>query len=95
MIKELELIFEGRGDVKGAIFTQIAKSNTAYMYKVTALGTKPYYEVFIKRIVNLFDYANKITLEDKKVSYPTTKQFGITAWCYRNKEKADIKFGLL
>lgn len=55
-MKELEKVFIGRGEVKGFYFEQVAKSDKAYLYKVTcAEGTRPYYEIFERRINTQFN----------------------------------------
>ena len=36
MLQELETTIVGTGEVQGFVFTQISKSDTAYMYEVQA-----------------------------------------------------------
>ena len=68
-MRELQEQFIGKGEVKGFIFTQIKKSEYAYVYEVDN-GTRKYYEVFFRK-------------ENKQfycVSYPSSKAFGLWAW---------------
>jgi hypothetical protein len=80
-MKQLEKQFIGRGQVKGFIFTQIKKSEKAYIYKVDT-GTSTHYEVFRHRENTQYNC----------VSYPSNKQFGITAWSCSNLDKAIERF---
>lgn len=68
-MKELEENFIGRGEVKGFIFTQIKKSDYAYVYKVDN-GYSVTYEVFFRKENTQFNC----------ISYPSSKAFGIWAW---------------
>lgn len=78
-IKELELEFEGKGEVKGYHFKQIKKSDKAYIYEVTNLEFQTtHYEVFRRRENRL--YGN--------VTYPKTNVFGKYAWTLLTLDKA-------
>ncbi len=68
-IKKLKTDFVGKGRVKGFHFTQLSKTNSAYLYLVNT-GESIYYEVFIRAINKRYGC----------VSYPTSKAFGIWAW---------------
>ena len=68
-MKELEENFIGRGEVRGFIFTQIKKSEYAYVYKVDN-GFSVNYEVFFRKENTQFNC----------ISYPSSKAFGIWAW---------------
>lgn len=83
-LKELSIDFEGKGEVRGYYFKQLFKSDTAYMY-IKQQGGSVSYEVF-KRIVNR---------QFKCISYPSSKQFGLTAWDYADYNKALKKFNEL
>lgn len=79
MIKELEKVFIGRGEVKDFYFEQVAKSDKAYIYRVTCVeGARPYYEIFRKKINTQFD----------NISYPKSKAFGRWAWTTYDEDKA-------
>jgi hypothetical protein len=79
-MKELQKTFSGKGEVKGFKFTQIKATNNGYLYEVDVDGDL-HYETF-KRVENSrFDC----------VSYPTSKAFGIWAWSFTSKEKAQNK----
>lgn len=80
-MKELEREFVGKGQVKGFIFTQLKKSEYAYLYRVN-LENSHHFEVF-KR---------KVNTQYNCVSYPSDKAFGIWAWTYKNIDKALDKF---
>ena len=72
-MKELEKSFKGKGEVKGFMFTQIKKTEHAYIYKVDYYGGT-HYEVFERKENERWDC----------ISYPKSKSFGVWAWTYRN-----------
>lgn len=76
-MRQLELSFTGRGQVKGFKFTQIKKTQFGYIYKVEHLG-RVWYEVF----------RHKENTRYNVVSYPSNKAFGIWAWTTPDKETA-------
>jgi hypothetical protein len=80
-MKELEPFFIGKADMKGFVFKLLYKSNKAYIYEVT-LDKDVHYEVFKRKINTRYN----------NVSYPSSQMFGIWAWCYTQKEKAEEKF---
>lgn len=80
-MKDLPIKFTGKGEVRGYEFTQIHKTDKAFMYEVDGSGTT-YWEVF-KKVVN--KRFNTIT-------YPSSKGFGIYAWTYSNLEQATKKY---
>ena len=78
-MKELEENFIGKGEVKGFIFTQIKKSEYAYIYSVNN-GFSVSYEVFFRK-------------ENKQyncISYPSSKAFGFWAWSATKNTYLDI-----
>jgi hypothetical protein len=81
-IKQLPLEFSGRGEVKSYSYKQIKRSNLCYIYEVLAENGQTWYEVFKAKINPL--YGN--------ISYPSSKQFGLSAWSARNLEKALMRF---
>jgi len=83
-MKQLQEEFIGRGEVKGFIFTQIKKSDVAYIYKVDCDGCE-HYEVFKHKENKQFDC----------ISYPKTSSFGLWAWTYKEIELALEKYDLL
>jgi hypothetical protein len=83
-MKELQIEFIGRGEVKGFNFTQIKKSDKAYIYKVDCNGFE-HYEVFKHRENKHFNC----------ISYPKTASFGLWAWTYKDLILAIDKFDLL
>jgi len=76
--------FVGRGEVKGFKFTQLIKTNKAFLYKVDS-GNSIYFEVF----------KMKLNKRCENISYPTSKAFGIWAWTYMTLELAIDKFNKL
>lgn len=76
-IKELPEDFIGRGDVKGFKFTQLKKTDLAYLYQVQNSGPA-YYEIFKRRINTQF----------LSVSYPGKESFGVWAWTTCDLQKA-------
>ena len=83
-MKELQTEFTGRGEVKGFIFTQIKKSDKAYIYKVDCDGCL-HYEVF----------KHKENKQFECISYPKTASFGLWAWTYKDLDLAIEKYNLL
>jgi hypothetical protein len=82
LIKELPLEFQGRGEVKCYCFKQNKRSNLCYIYEVLAPNGQVWYEVFRAKINPLYD----------NISYPSSKQFGLTAWTCKTREKAEVRF---
>ena len=95
MIQELELQFDGTGEVKDFVFTQVYKSDKAYIYEVNT-GTK-HYEVFKRKHSPIcLDFDNRIySTTEFKETYPKSKDFGIWAWTYKNLDNALEKFQIL
>lgn len=77
IMKELQLEFIGRGQVKGFIFTQKNKSDYGYIYEVNT-STSIHYEVFKRKENSQFNC----------ISYPSDKAFGFWAWCCKTYEDA-------
>ena len=75
--KELNTDFTGTGQVRGFKFTQISKTDSAYLYLINT-GDRIHYEVFRKHINRRFAC----------VSYPADKAFSIWAWTTSNLERA-------
>jgi len=82
-IKDLNINFIGKGEVKGMLFQQLLFNDKAYLYSVTDIehGTV-HYEIFEKRINTRFNC----------VSYPTSYAFGSWAWTYANLQSATRMF---
>ena len=91
---ELEKTFIGTGEAKGDVFKQLKSSKFAFVYSRNINDQTIYYEVFQKRVVALcLDFSKRLYSETEfKEIYPTAKDFGITAWCYGNLDKAMQKF---
>lgn len=84
MVKELSTYFIGKGEVKGIVFTQIQRTDYAYLYECVNNG-QIHYEVF-KR---------KINTQYMTVSYPSSKAFGLWAWTFANILDAQAKLELI
>ena len=84
MVKELSTYFVGRGEVKGIEFTQIHKTDYAYMYECVNNG-QIHYEVFKRKENKHFN----------TVSYPSSKAFGLWAWTFANILDAQAKLELI
>ena len=97
-ITELPKSIIGKGQVKGLNFEQVAASPQAYIYacmhEKQDLKENPYYEVFKRKNVPVcIDFEKRIYSETEfKETYPNAEQFGSTAWCIWNKERAFEKF---
>lgn len=84
MMKELKTTFDGKGQVKGYLFSQISRTNCAYLYEVRGNNTI-HYEVFKRRENSMYDV----------VSYPSNKAFGVWAWTTSSLERANEIFNNL
>ncbi|MES2875307.1 MAG: hypothetical protein V4708_16400 [Bacteroidota bacterium] len=84
-IKQIPLEFQGRGEVKGYSFKQVKRSDLCYIYEVSAPNGQRWYEVFRAKLNVL--YGN--------ISYPSSKQFGISAWTVKGKDRAEEMFNEL
>lgn len=89
-VKELPLVI-----VKKPItYTQIAKSETAYIYECRhekqGENENPYYEVIKRKISPVcIDFDKRIYSDTEfKETYPKAEHFGKTGWCIWNKERA-------
>ena len=85
--------FKGTGEVKGVQFTQIAKSDKAYIYERDDEGVKSY-EVFKKLASNggamMLD--GQEVIFEPKIRYPNSKAFGVWAWATASRELAFDRF---
>lgn len=77
-MRELELTFTGKGQVRGFKFTQIKKTQNGFIYKVEDFS-RVYYEVFQRRQNNRFNC----------ISYPSNKAFGLWAWTTKSIDRAN------
>ena len=85
MHHELNVEFQGRGEVSEYHFRQIKKSGTAYIYKKSDGEGNTSYEVFKRKVNRRF----------QNVTYPKSNSCGIWAWDYRDYERALIRFNEL
>lgn len=91
-IKELKKKFVGVGEVRGFVFTQLLKTDHAYLYQVECdfspdgydeIGV--HYEVFERRINTRYG----------TVSYPKSSAFGVWAYTVKDFNVAVIKMSEL
>ena len=94
-MKLLEKTFEGKGEMAGFNFNQIAWGGFAMIYEVTDNETsEKHYEVFERREQQASEAViagAKVTYEHREM-YPKSKDFGVWAWCVKDKEMAFNKF---
>jgi hypothetical protein len=87
---ELEKEFIGTGEVAGSMFTQLCASPYAYVYEITALNSKPHYEVFKRKECQESETVVRgIKVQfTAKVLYPRSNDFGEWAWSPRTLSEA-------
>lgn len=86
-MKELELEFKGRAEVKNHLFTQKHFDGSWYIYQVQNLEypeSKPHYEVFKRMEMK----ASPPFIPEDLVRYPTSINFGVTAWTVKTLDQA-------
>lgn len=85
-MKLLKKQFPGKGEVKGYMFTQVSKTDKAFLYEVSVnSGDAKHYEIFRHKINKRFG----------QESYPTANAFGIWAWTCMTLDAALEKFNQL
>jgi hypothetical protein len=96
-MKELELGFEGIGEVKGFKFAQMQSSTYAYLYEVVGDGGNVHYEIFERKNTPIcIDFEKRIYSDTEfKEVYPKAKDFGIWAFTVKNFDSALIEFNYL
>ncbi len=81
-MKELMQSFEGKGEVRGFKFRQVARTHSGYLYMVSQpYVVTPHFEVFRRRENHRFGV----------VSYPRATAFGRWAWTCLDIEAAQKK----
>ena len=83
-IKPLKTQFEGRGEVKGYLFTLLGMTDRAFLYEVSS-GSSKHFEVFKRKENSRYGC----------ISYPTSAAFGIWAWTYSDIKSAIKKYNEL
>jgi hypothetical protein len=94
-MKELELLFEGTGEVKNVTFKQLDKSDKGYFYELTDKeDNSKRWEVFHHREQKEADvvFDGVSSHYEAKVRYPKSTNFGDWAWCFTNYDLALTKF---
>lgn len=91
---ELQDAFCGRGEVSDYSFKKVGSSNTAYVYEISDANNNLHYETFKRKESKkrVFHIAGKEVTFEAKVNYPTSNDFGLTAWGFKSLERAMIKF---
>lgn len=89
MIHKLEDRIEGKGEVKGFVFTKEFENEKGYVYKVDT-GNSIHFEAFYKKSMPVcIDFEKRIYSEtEKKESYPKSNSFGAWAWSCKSFELA-------
>lgn len=90
---ELQKEFEGRRNVKGFKFTQLAFNGKAYVYLVSDNDNPEtffWYEVFKRREAQATDVVlgGVLVHYGARVLYPGDNDFGVTAKCCNTLERA-------
>ncbi|WP_291118373.1 hypothetical protein [Empedobacter sp. UBA7248] len=81
--RRLKRQFEGKGEVKGFRFTQIARNDFAVIYEKV-------YKNYIQTTYEVFEI--KVNTRFNSESYPTSKAFGIWAFDVPTMKSAIEKF---
>lgn len=69
----------GIGEVRGKLFERVKASKYVYMYRIGPdKGPGTYYEIFTRKVNKRFNTE----------TYPSSKQFGISAFTTETEEKA-------
>lgn len=91
---ELQDSFQGKGEVSDYSFKKVASNNTAYVYEISDANNNLHYETFKRKESKkrVSQIAGKEVIFEAKVNYPTSNDFGLTAWCFKSIEIAMIKF---
>jgi len=66
----------------GRTYNMVASSSKAYLYEV--VSSRPdslFYEVFMKKTANVYDFERKVTTDQLYVKYPSNEHFGKWGWC--------------
>jgi hypothetical protein len=93
-MKELELEFNGSGEVSNFVFKQLKASTCAYVYEIGDENNKQHYECFERKEQQESEtvlQGIKI-LRIAKVIYPKSNEFGKSAWCFKDFSKAQNRF---
>lgn len=93
MIKYLENEFTGTGEVKGFKFRKITTLEHVYLYEVSSSDGNVWYEYF-KRLNTpiCIDFEKRLYSDTEfKEIYPKAKDFGITAWCLTDFDRARLR----
>jgi hypothetical protein len=93
-MKELEKEFIGSGEVEGFKFRQIKTSPYGYVYEISNGDGKQHYETFERKESKKSERViqGRAIQYEARIRYPKSGDFGLWAWCYRDKEKAIQKF---
>ena len=85
--------FEGKGEVKGYLFTKIMEGEYAFLYEVRHKA-QIHYEVFKRKekSVGVWENGKATGKRRKYLAYPTSNAFGEWAWTCMSLGKAKDKF---
>lgn len=90
MIKLQEKFVSGEGGFSSdpLTYTQVARTENTAIYERSRNGKVKDYEVFRIKILPKGTQVFQTVTEDDEEKYPSTSQFGISAWSYQNKRAA-------
>jgi len=96
-MKELDIEFQGSGEVSNFTFRQIASSIYGYVYEISDANNNLHYETFERKeqLKSNAVIAGKKISFDEQVVYPKSRSFGDWAWCYQTIELAMKRFNNL
>ena len=77
-MKELEIIFKGKGEVSIYDFKQVKKTEKGYIYAIYDGNAVSHYEVFKRKENTQFGC----------ISYPKANSFGVWAWTFKDYTKS-------
>lgn len=94
MIKlELEFVSgDGGFSADPLTYKQLARTENTAIYERSRDGKVKDYEVFRIKILPKGTQVFKIITEDDQEKYPSTGQFGLSAWSFRNKGGAFARY---
>jgi len=97
-MKKLETHFisgEGGFSVFPLIYTQLARSSIAAIYERSRDGKPRDYEVFKIKVARTGTRTFSRILKEDQEQYPSTSNWGKTAWTFNDRERAFAKYAEL
>jgi hypothetical protein len=86
-------ILSERFDKNGFRHEQIKRSDKAAIYKRWKPGGSVHFEVvMIKRATRDFAFPSGVVIENGSEIYPSSEEWGVYGWTFREMETAVVKF---